>query len=603
MVELHGTLVVVSDSPTPEVLRLDTDDKITYDKAGDTLNLELAGSTRFGLSDGLLDMSGATGDATFKFSGGNALIISDGTNEVLVVADGIVTLTGMASDDRAFVFAANNEIVYDQTGTKEIRIHVDDGTTALTLAKVGITLELGATVNEFDTSVALDGGNVKVPTSLAVKTYVDAQVSTEDTWNFAANVLTPATSTVHTLDLSGAAGNMTLKTKGNLILNKDGDVIHTFGDGYIESQTSPATNKYWQVSAGAWLNYDSSAGADGQWQFYLDSEILMTVDDNGVMMEAGVFISKFSNDALSSSIQSVPTEGAVKSYVDAIGAPAHIADLTLHFTEASISHLNIGDIGTNSHAAIDTHIADGTLHFALDTDVNLAGGNTVAPSALAVKTYVDAAGGGEWSEAANVLTPVTSTVDTLDLSGAAGNVTLKIKASGSFRLERNAVEIFLFRDGGLEMQNATPDDRYWQTGAAAWMNWNESDEKWDLYVDNSIAFSCDADGIQVFEAGVRIEAFENGALTATSQRVPTSAAVKTYVDAVADKTATGTDISATANYGVKINTSGAKVAAAVGVRGQIFIEYGGAGVRDKVYKCLKSDSDTYSWVLVTDGGA
>ena len=42
---------------------------------------------------------------------------------------------------------------------------------------------------------------------------------------------------------------------------------------------------------------------------------------------------------------------------------AHIADSTLHFTEASIDHTAIANIGTNSHAAIDTHIADGTLHF------------------------------------------------------------------------------------------------------------------------------------------------------------------------------------------------------------------------------------------------
>jgi hypothetical protein len=44
----------------------------------------------------------------------------------------------------------------------------------------------------------------------------------------------------------------------------------------------------------------------------------------------------------------------------------HIADGTIHFTEGSISHLNIADIGTNSHAAIDTHIADGTIHFTLE---------------------------------------------------------------------------------------------------------------------------------------------------------------------------------------------------------------------------------------------
>jgi len=40
----------------------------------------------------------------------------------------------------------------------------------------------------------------------------------------------------------------------------------------------------------------------------------------------------------------------------------HIADTTIHFTEASIDHTNILNIGTNSHTAIDNHIADGGLH-------------------------------------------------------------------------------------------------------------------------------------------------------------------------------------------------------------------------------------------------
>ncbi len=42
---------------------------------------------------------------------------------------------------------------------------------------------------------------------------------------------------------------------------------------------------------------------------------------------------------------------------------SHIASATIHFLVASIDHTAIANIGTNSHAAIDAHIASATIHF------------------------------------------------------------------------------------------------------------------------------------------------------------------------------------------------------------------------------------------------
>jgi len=112
-------------------------------------------------------------------------------------------------------------------------------------------------------------------------------------------------------------------------------------------------------------------------------------------------------------------------------------------------------------------------------------------------------------------------------------------------------------------------------------------------------------GLKLFNTGASVTEFStDGTLGDNSDSaVPTEKAVKAYVDNVAERTSSGTNIKADANYGINIDTSGTKATADATTRGQLFLEKGTTGSRDRLYICLKSDSDTYSWVEIANGGA
>jgi len=143
----------------------------------------------------------------------------------------------------------------------------------------------------------------------------------------------------------------------------------------------------------------------------------------------------------------------------------HVADSTLHFTEASIDHTAIANIGTNAHSAIDTHIADTTLHFE-ESDINslyngVAVAGTTHTRGLIVRTttasnpYIDFQTSGSVSQG---LMGIDSSDRFLFYNGVAGG-TLQIQArNGADSANNNMIlgdpdgEVELFYAGSTAMK-------------------------------------------------------------------------------------------------------------------------------------------------------
>lgn len=160
----------------------------------------------------------------------------------------------------------------------------------------------------------------------------------------------------------------------NIVLNKGGNDLTGEGAGITVERTSVSgiiefdddIPSKWKLGVAGALKEIIVSGLDQIIQgvkTFANGLLTDTIDEKtaaaGVTVD-GVLL----KDGLVSG-RNVATDGSVQD--------GHIADATIHFTEASINHENIQNIGTNSHAAIDSHIAStSNPHAVTKTQVGLS---------------------------------------------------------------------------------------------------------------------------------------------------------------------------------------------------------------------------------------
>ena len=206
--------------------------------------------------------------------------------------------------------------VIDDVSNSRALIEID-GAQVADFRSGGLQLASGARVDEFSTDGTLaDDSDTALPTEAAVKTYVDNQIA-----NLNPDKIWEGDSYVEVVDDGTAAGYVTI-----------------VADGVEVANLSDATQRFGQSDDTNITITDSTAVVPS------GSVEAFGITEDGIYLENGETINDFSNDGTlaGNASTSVPTEYAVKTYVDAqIGGAAD------KIYEGD-SYVEVVDDGTNS---------------------------------------------------------------------------------------------------------------------------------------------------------------------------------------------------------------------------------------------------------------
>jgi hypothetical protein len=425
-----------------------------------------------------------------------------------------------------------------------------------TFTSEGLTLASGASINEFSTDGTLVGNSDDaVPTEKAVKTYVD-----QATGQVARDKIYEGDSYVEVVDDGTASGYVTIVTDGVEVAHFDPDsstqrigkasaagrllVTDEYLYGYIDTRVILDANEE-RINLGdeseAYVSIDQTSNIITVSE---SSVVAATFTEFGLTLTTGATVNEFSTDGTLSgnSDSAIPTEKAVKAYVDAsnpdilIGqTPNYMfyvdstgAAATTSFVQSDgVSLFDVGDYtnlsGSNNYIYCDTDSQDWI-------GLGLAGDETYV--------YLEGSSGYLYLYATETGANVDILADTNITAYAGSRATFGISGSTYFDADDSVTPSLKIFRGGTTIFENDGVGTFVRADSNTFINvWEGGKSNPDIrfYVDTQAAATLYSTGLYLSTGATVNEFSTDGTLTDNSDSaVPTEQAVKTYVDTSID---------------------------------------------------------------------